>query len=124
VRTLTIAVVEESDQAHDAFNKFMGTRHAKNKEHVLFIWNIGEIELDGKDFKADPHVLMMFNNPNDLITLKPYGKDYKTAFADAMTVAQQMVGVECELPKFYNFFSKPKVTLYSEYKNAMDKSKQ
>lgn len=123
-RTLTICVVEELDQVHDAVNLFLSKRHKKGFEHVLFLYNIGSEEIDGTQFESlfpEPYILCLFNCDTDLLTLKEYGKDYLTANADAMVVAQQMVGVECELPKFYNFFKRPKETLYKEFQDAKNK---
>lgn len=122
MRTLKIAVVEDEDQLHESVNKFLATKHGKGKEPVLFIYNIGNDELSGNQFAAifpAPLILCVFNCDADLVTKEKYGKDYLTANADAMIIAQQMVGVDCEVPTFYNFFKQPKKSLYASYKDAV-----
>ena len=123
MRTLTIVVVNELDQVHDAINKFLRVKRSKKKEHILFIYNIGPVEFEAEDFLPifrAPFVLCVFNCDADLVTKKAYGKDYLTANADATVVAQQMVGVECDLPTYYNFFAEPKRSLYDSYMQASD----
>jgi hypothetical protein len=111
MRTLKIAVVNSEELLLKALRQFRSLRHKKDAEPVLFIYNIGPDELDGDKYLgciSDRTVLCIFNCDSDLLSKKQYGGDYLSATADATIIAQQMVGVDCELPTFYNFFKQPK----------------
>jgi hypothetical protein len=110
-RIFIVCVVDCSDLFHDALQRFQATRFPKQAEAILFIYNIGEEEIQSVDVPRPESKVIVFNNTDDLMTLKPYGKDYLTATADATVIAQQLAGTAVSTAdfKYYNFFNKPKV---------------
>lgn len=146
MRTIFItAVVDDSDQMHDALMKFHATRFKKDSQQVLFVYNIGEpidpssiqnlqeskflcihnaeplpeivAEYDLKDGKIDYSTRREVAVPG-----QAYGKDYLRATADAGKVAEKLIeqlGFEVAFDdfKFYNFFNKPKISHAAKIKS-------
>jgi hypothetical protein len=121
-RTFVVVVTETVDQIVQALEKF--SSYTGSWEQVLFVYHIGLEEISNQRFqylvKANGpsdelnRICCLFNSPEDLVTKEPYGKDYKTAFADATVVGQQMAGVTADDIKYINFFEKPKHDPYAD----------
>jgi hypothetical protein len=121
-RTFIVAVTESVEQITKALEKF--SAYTGTWEQILFVYHIGLEEISNQRFqymvKANGpddslnRICCLFNSPEDLVTKQPYGKDYKTAFADATVVGQQVAGVSADDIKYINFFEKPKFNPYDD----------
>lgn len=121
-RIVVVCVIDSTDLFHTALDKFLGDRFQKDAEPVLFIYNIGEEEIDADKFLniiPAPRVLAVFNCDSDLLTLKAYGRDYLNATADATVIATQLAGVECADFRYYNFFEPPKRGAHTDHEKAI-----